>query len=188
MLFSLSGDINRPGVYELPLGTPLRVLIEEQGGGVKDGHRLKAVYPGGPSHALLGPKDIDVPMDFDSLKAAGSGLGSAGVIVYDDSACMVSKIMEFCHFFEVESCGKCPPCTMGTQYLHQILSRIENGEGKPDDLRTLEQLSGFVKGRGDCTVITGAAVCVESGLKHFHREFESHIETHRCPIESKDKG
>jgi NADH-quinone oxidoreductase subunit F len=183
MLFSLSGDIKRPGVYELPLGTPLRVLVEEYGGGVKNGRRLKAVYPGGPSHALLLPGQMDIPMDFDSLKAVGSGLGSAGVIVFDDSACMVRKIMEFSHFFEVESCGKCPPCKMGTQYLHQILERIENGEGKPDDLQTLEQLSGFVKGRGDCTVITGAAVCVEGGLKYFRREFESHIEMHRCPFE-----
>ncbi len=184
MLFSLSGDINQPGVYELPLGTPLRTLIEKYGGGIKKGRQLKAVYPGGPSHALLTAKDVDVAMDFDSLKAVGSGLGSAGVIVFDETACMVRKMMEFCHFFEVESCGKCPPCKMGTQYLHQILHRIEMGEGKPEDLKSLEQLSGFVKGRGDCTLITGASVSVESGLKYFRREFESHIEAHRCPMAS----
>ena len=184
MLFSLSGDVNRPGVYELPLGTPLRILVEECGKGIKNGHRLKAVFPGGPSFALLTEKDLDVAMDFDSLKSAGSGLGSAGVIVVDDSACMVRKVTEFCHFFEDESCGKCPPCKMGTQYLHQILERIEKGEGKPEDLKSLEQLSGFVKGRGDCTVVTGAAVLVESGLRHFRREFERHIEAHRCPAAS----
>ena len=184
MLFSLSGDVNRPGVYELPLGTSLRTLIEQCGQGVKSGHRLKAVFPGGPSFALLTEKDLDVSMDFDSLKTAGSGLGSAGVIVLDESACIVRKITEFCHFFEVECCGKCPPCKMGTQYLHQILERIERGEGKPEDLKSLEQLSGFVKGRGDCTVVTGAAVSVESGLKHFRREFERHLEEHRCPVAS----
>jgi NADH-quinone oxidoreductase subunit F len=182
MLFSLSGDINRPGVYELPLGISLRKLIEEFGGGIKDGRTLKAVYPGGPSHAFLTPKDIDVSMDFDSLKAIGSGLGSAGVIVLDDTNCMVEQTMKFCNFFRDESCGQCPPCKMGTHYLHQILEKIEKGHGKPEDLRSLQQLSGFVKGRGDCTVITGAAVAVECSLRHFPEEFESHIKAHRCTM------
>ena len=182
MVFSLSGDVNRPGVYELPMGVPLRTLIEEYGQGVRDGRRLKAVFPGGPSFALLTEKELDVPMDFDSLKTVGSGLGSAGVIVVDETGCIVRKITEFCRFFENESCGKCPPCKMGTEYLHQILDRIERGEGKPEDLKSLEQLSGFVKGRGDCTVVTGAAVSVESGLRHFREEFEKHIAEHRCSM------
>lgn len=182
MLFSLSGDVNRPGVYELPLGIPLRKLIYDFGGGIKDGRALKAVYPGGPSQAFLTPKDIDVPMDFDSLKAIGSGLGSAGVIVLDDTNCMVEHTMKFCNFFKDESCGQCPPCKMGTRYLHQILDKIEAGHGKPEDLQTLQQLSGFVKGRGDCTVITGAAVAVECSLRHFRAEFESHIKEHRCTV------
>jgi NADH-quinone oxidoreductase subunit F len=182
MIFSISGDVIRPGVYELPLGIPLRKLIYEYGGGIKDGRALKAVYPGGPSQAFLTPKDIDVPMDFDSLKAVGSGLGSAGVIVLDDTNCMVEQAMKFCNFFKDESCGQCPPCKMGTRYLHQILEKIEAGHGKPEDLQTLQQLSGFVKGRGDCTVITGAAVAVECSLRHFNDEFESHIKEHRCAM------
>lgn len=182
MLFSLSGDINHPGVYELPLGIPLRKLIYDHGGGIKDGRALKAVYPGGPSQAFLTPKDIDVPMDFDSLKSAGSGLGSAGVIVLDDTNCMVEQAMKFCNFFKDESCGQCPPCKMGTRYLHQILEKIESGHGKPEDIQTLQQLSGFVKGRGDCTVITGAAVAVECSLRHFQDEFEAHIKEHRCTM------
>ena len=182
MLFSLSGDVSRPGIYELPLGTSLRTLIEDHGGGVKEGHRLKAVYPGGPSFALLTEKEIDVAMDFDSLRAAGTGLGSAGVIVVGETACMVRKTLEFSQFFEESSCGKCPPCIMGSEYLSRIVHRIEHGEGKPEDLMSLEQLCGFVKGRGDCTVITGASVTVESGLRNFRNEFEDHIENHRCPV------
>lgn len=182
MLFSISGDVNRPGVYELSLGIPLRKLIDDFGGGIKEGRTLKAVYPGGPSHAFLTPKDIDVPMDFDSLKAIGSGLGSAGVIVLDDTNCMVEHTLKFCNFFKDESCGQCPPCKMGTRYLHQILDKIEAGHGKPEDLQTLQQLSGFVKGRGDCTVITGAAVAVECSLRHFPDEFEAHIKEHRCTL------
>ena len=182
MIFSISGDVNRPGVYELPLGTPLRKLIYDHGGGIKNGRSLKAVYPGGPSQAFLVPKDIDVAMDFDSLKAIGSGLGSAGVIVLDDTNCMVEQTMKFCGFFETESCGQCPPCKMGTHYLRQLLEKIETGQGKEEDLQSLKQLSGFVKGRGDCTVVTGAAVTVESGLRHFHEEFEAHIREHRCTM------
>ncbi len=181
MLFSLSGDIQRSGVYELPLGTPLRALIEDCGGGVQSGRRIKAVYPGGPSFAFLTEKDLDVRLDFESLRAAGSGLGSAGVIVVDDSRCMVRKTLEFSRFFEKESCGQCPPCKMGTDYLRQIVERIENGNGEPGDLQSLKQLSGFVKGRGDCTLITGAAVTVEASLRHFVSEFEDHIARHRCP-------
>lgn len=183
MLFTLSGDVNRPGVYELPLGTPLRTLIEDCGGGMKNGGRLKVAYPGGPSHAFVTAKEIDVPLDFDSLKAIGSGLGSAGVIVLDETHCMVEQAMKFCRFFEVESCGQCPPCTMGTHYLRQILEKIEAGQGKAEDLQSLQQLSGFVKGRGDCTLITGAAVTVECSLRHFPEEFEAHIREHRCTMQ-----
>ncbi len=182
MLFSISGDVNRPGVYELPLGIPLRRLIDEHGGGLRGNHELKAVYPGGPSHAFLTAKEIDVPLDFDSLRALGSGLGSAGVIVLDETNCMVEQTMKFSGFFEVESCGQCPPCKMGTHYLHQILDKIESGRGKPEDLQTLKQLSGFVKGRGDCTLITGASVTVESSLRHFMPEFEAHIREGRCTM------
>ncbi|HSG06338.1 MAG TPA: NADH-ubiquinone oxidoreductase-F iron-sulfur binding region domain-containing protein, partial [Nitrospiria bacterium] len=161
-------------------GTSLRKLVYECGGGMKDGKELKVVYPGGPSQAFLLPKDLDTPMDFDSLKGLGSGLGSAGVIALDETTCMVERTMTYCRFFEKESCGQCPPCQMGTHYLHQTLEKIETGKGKPEDIETLKQLSGFVKGRGDCTVVTSAATAVQTGLEHFSHEFEEHLKEGRC--------
>lgn len=184
MLFSISGDVNKPGVYELPFGTPLRTLVYEYGGGIKNGKALKVVYPGGPSQAFLLPKDLDTPMDFDSLRGLGSGLGSAGVVVLDETNCMVERTMIYCRFFEKESCGQCPPCTMGTHYLHQTLEKIERGDGKPGDIETLKQLSGFVKGRGDCTVVTSAAVGVQASLQHFMHEFEAHLQEGRCTLKA----
>jgi NADH-quinone oxidoreductase subunit F len=180
MLFSLSGAVKRPGVYELPLGTPLRTLIYDCGGGPPDGRTVKAVFPGGPSFSLLTPDRLDTPLDFDALRAAGSGLGSAGVVVFDDTACMVDTTRRFTEFFMTESCGQCPPCKMGTFYLHDLLRKIEAGQGTSADLDSLLQISGFVKGRGDCTVVTGAAVTVETGLRYFRNEFDSHIADHGC--------
>ena len=129
MLFSLSGAVNKPGVYELPLGTPLRYLIEECGEGIPHGRGIKAVFPGGPSFSMVGPDHLDLPMDFDSLKKAGTGLGSAGVIVVDDATCMVEETLKFSQFFEVESCGQCPPCRIGTGELASLVAKIEHGPG-----------------------------------------------------------
>ncbi|OLC41485.1 MAG: hypothetical protein AUH74_05895 [Nitrospirae bacterium 13_1_40CM_4_62_6] len=154
MLFSLSGAVNKPGIYEMPMGAPLRRLIEEFGGGVPRGRKVKAVFPGGPS-------------------LAGTGLGSAGVIVVDDVTCMVAQTLHFSNFFKVESCGQCPPCRMGTINLATLMTKIENGEGTQNDLDSLLQLCGFVKGTGYCTLVTGAAVLVQSALRLFRQEFES---------------
>ena len=183
MLFSVSGAVNRPGVYELPMGTPIRTLIFECGGGVPNGRAIKAVFPGGPSFSMLTADQLDTPMDFETLKKAGSGLGSAGVIVVDDQTCMVSVALKYGNFFKVESCGQCPPCRMGTINLADLLHKIEDGEGTEKDLATLLQVAGFVKGRGYCTVVTGASVLVESSLRHFRHEFEEHIAQHRCPYQ-----
>jgi NADH-quinone oxidoreductase subunit F len=183
MLFSLSGAVERPGVYELPMGTPIRTLIYECGGGVPNGRAVKAVFPGGPSFSILTPDQLDTPMDFESLKKAGSGLGSAGVIVIDDATCMVSIALKYGNFFKVESCGQCPPCRMGTINLAELLQKIEDGEGSGKDLASLLQLCGFVKGRGYCTLVTGASVLVESSLRHFRAEFEEHIAQQRCPYQ-----
>ena len=183
MLFSLSGAVNRPGVYELPMGTPIRTLIDECGGGVLNGRKVKAVFPGGPSFAMLTPDQLDTPMDFESLKHAGTGLGSAGVIVVDDQTCMVATALKYGNFFKVESCGQCPPCRMGTINMADLLQKIEDGDGTEKDLASLLQLCGFVKGRGYCTVVTGASVVVESSLRTFRHEFEAHVAQKRCPFQ-----
>jgi NADH-quinone oxidoreductase subunit F len=183
MLFSVSGAVVRPGVYELPMGTPIRTLIFECGGGVPDGRAVKAVFPGGPSFSMVTADQLDTPMDFETLKKAGTGLGSAGVIVVDDHTCMVGVALKYGNFFRVESCGQCPPCRMGTINLADLLQKIENGEGTEKDFATLLQLCGFVKGRGYCTVVTGASVLVESSLRLFRQEFEEHIVQKRCPYQ-----
>ena len=188
MLFSLSGAVARPGVYEMPLGTPLRQLVEGFGGGVPQGRRVKAVFPGGPAFSMVTADQLDLPMDFDSLKKAGTGLGSAGVIVVDDATCMVAQTLKFSDFFKVESCGQCPPCRMGTLNLATILTKIEQGEGTQKDLDSLLQLCGFVKGTGYCTLVTGAAVLVQSAVKLFRQEFEEHLSLKRCPYKAVPAG
>ena len=188
MLFSLSGAVNKPGIYEMPMGAPLRRLIEEFGGGVPRGRKVKAVFPGGPSFAMVTADQLDLPMDFESLKKAGTGLGSAGVIVVDDVTCMVAQTLHFSNFFKVESCGQCPPCRMGTINLATLMTKIENGEGTQNDLDSLLQLCGFVKGTGYCTLVTGAAVLVQSALRLFRQEFEEHLTLKRCPYKPAPAG
>src|SRR5262245_43651063 len=181
MMFSLSGAVNRPGVYEMPMGVTIRELIETCGGGVPGGRKIKAVFPGGPAFSMVTADQLDLPMDFDSLKRAGTGLGSAGVIVVDEATCMVRQTLKFSNFFKGESCGQCPPCRMGTINLAALMTRIEAGEGSQKDLDSLLQLCGFVKGTGYCTLVTGASVLVQSSVKLFRHEFEEHIRLQRCP-------
>lgn len=188
MLFSLSGAVVTPGVYELPLGTPLRHLIEDCGGGVPGGRKVKAVFPGGPSFSMITADQLDLPLDFDSLKKAGTGLGSAGVIVVDDATCMVAQTLKFSEFFKLESCGQCPPCRMGTINLATLMTKVEQGEGTQKDLDSLLQLCGFVKGTGYCTLVTGAAVLVQSSLRLFRHEFDEHIVLKRCPYQRAAAG
>ncbi len=183
MLFSLSGAVNRPGVYEMPMGTTIRRLIEECGGGVPGERKVKAVFPGGPAFSMVTADQLDLPMDFDSLKKAGTGLGSAGVIVVDDTTCMVAQTLKFSNFFKTESCGQCPPCRMGTINLATLVEKVERGEGTQKDLDSLLQLCGFVKGTGYCTLVTGAAVLVQSSLRLFRHEYEEHIRLRRCPYQ-----
>jgi NADH-quinone oxidoreductase subunit F len=184
MMFSLSGAVNRPGVYEMPMGVSVRDLIDQCGGGVADGRKIKAVFPGGPAFSMITADQLDLPMDFDSLKKAGTGLGSAGVIVVDDATCMVAQTLKFSNFFKAESCGQCPPCRMGTINLATLMTKIEQGEGTQKDLDSLLQLCGFVKGTGYCTLVTGAAVLVQSSIKLFRDEFEEHIRLQRCPYQA----
>ena len=184
MLFSLSGAVQRPGVYELPLGTPLRYLIEECGGGVPNGRKIKAVFPGGPSFSMVKSDALDLAMDFDSLKQAGTGLGSAGVIVVDDATCMVQQTLKLASFFREESCRQCPPCYIGTENLEELVKKVEDGQGSQEDLDRMKQICGYIKGTGFCTLVTGASVLVQNSLRLFGHEFQEHISAHACPYKS----
>ncbi|MCC6140108.1 MAG: NADH-quinone oxidoreductase subunit NuoF [Nitrospira sp.] len=182
MMFSLSGSVNRPGVYEMPMGVTIRELIEKCGGGVVGGRQIKAVFPGGPAFSMVTADQLDLQMDFDSLKKAGTGLGSAGTIVIDDATCMVAATLKYSNFFKSESCGQCPPCRMGTNNIATLMTKIEEGQGTQKDMDSLLQLCGFVKGTGYCTLVTGAAVLVQSSVKLFRQEYEEHLRLHRCPF------
>jgi NADH-quinone oxidoreductase subunit F len=186
MLFTLSGDVERPGVYELELGTPLRTLLCDCGGGVKDGRPLKAIFPGGPSHALVTEKQLDVPLDFDSLKAIGSSLGTAGVTVYSDRTCMVSVALRYAAFYAEGSCRQCPPCYMGTAHIRDLLQAIEEGRGTGKEIARIKQICNLIRGRGYCDLINSAVRSVESVLHHFTPEFEAHTSQRRCPFKPAD--
>jgi len=183
-IFSLSGNINRPGNYEVDLGTPLSYVINELGGGVPDGHRLKAIIPGGSSTPLLMPEQIDTPLDFESVAAAGSMLGSGAIIVIDDRACMVWVAMKLINFYHHESCGKCTPCREGTAWLRQLINRIENGNGQKGDVDLILDICGNILGRTICPLGDAAVMPVESIIKHFRDEFEYHIEHKTCLVKT----
>lgn len=182
MIFTLSGNVNRPGLYERPLGISLRYLIEDCGGGVKDGAQLKAVFPGGPSTSLLPADQVDVPLDFDALRAAGSALGTGAVIVMSEKTCMLRAAIEYTRFFAVESCGQCPPCKLGTVHLAEILEKIEAGKGDKKDIGQVQQVCDMIKGRGQCFLLTASAIAVESIFQHFHHEFDEHVKAGVCPF------
>jgi NADH-quinone oxidoreductase subunit F len=197
MIFSLTGDVKRRGLYELPLGTSLRELIEQYGGGPagSEGNnnplhdfsytpKIKAVFPGGPSNTVLPADQIDIPLDFDALKTAGSSLGTGAVIVLSEKSCMVKTAATYAGFFAKESCGQCPPCHLGLAHLTRILQKIDAGEGSENDIEEASQLCGMIKGRGYCYLLTGAVLAVESILLHFRNEFFAHIRESKCPFVS----
>ncbi len=180
-IYCLSGQVKKPGNYELPLGVPMRTLIydEAYGGGILGDHQLKAVIPGGSSTFILGADKIDTPMDYESIAAAGSMLGSGGVIVINDQTCIVGAILRMVEFYQEESCGKCTPCREGTFWLVQILERIEHGHGKMKDIDLLLDICGNISGKSFCPLGDAATSCITSGIKLFRAEFEHHI-THGC--------
>ena len=181
-LFSVSGHVNKPGNFEVPMGTPFRKLLE-MAGGVRNGHKLKAVIPGGSSMPVLpGEIMMDVNMDYDSLQKAGSYLGSGAVIVMDDTTCMVRALERLSYFYFEESCGQCTPCREGTGWLYRIVHRIEHGQGKPEDLDLLLELCDNIAGRTICALGDAAAWPVQGMLKHYRNEFEYHIEHRRCLV------
>jgi NADH-quinone oxidoreductase subunit F len=182
-LYCVSGHVKRPGVYEAPLGIPLRELIDDRAGGMLRPDRpLKAVVPGGSSMRILPAARCDVLMDFDSLVAAGSMLGSAGVIVMDAGACIVGALLNLARFYAHESCGQCTPCREGTGWFVKILKRLEAGEGRPGDTELLESVAGRVEGNTICPFGEAIAWPVQSYVKEFRQEFEDHIARRACPM------
>ena len=184
-LFCVSGHVVRPGVYEASVSITLRELIENAAGGVRDGNKLKAVIPGGISAKILTADEIDIAMDFDSLMAAGSMAGSGGVIVMDETTCMVQVLESAARFFADESCGQCSPCREGTGWVHRILRRIVEGRGSIQDLDDLIAIAGDMEGNTICVFADAAAWPVQSYIKKFRHEFEEHIRTGRS---AKQKG
>ncbi|MBU1223420.1 MAG: NADH-quinone oxidoreductase subunit NuoF [Gammaproteobacteria bacterium] len=181
-LFSVSGHVNKPGNFEVPLGTPFSELLE-MAGGVRSGHKLKAVIPGGSSAPVL-PADVmmDCTMDFDCIAKAGSMLGSGAVIVMDETVCMVRALERLSYFYFEESCGQCTPCREGTGWMYRIIHRIEHGEGRPEDLELLNSVAGRIGGHTICALGDAAAMPVQSFLKHFGDEFAYHVEHRKCMV------
>ncbi len=184
-LFSISGHVNRPGNYEIPLGTPFAALLE-MAGGMRGGKKLKAVIPGGSSAPVLaGEIMMDLTMDYDSIAKAGSMLGSGAVIVMNEDICMVKALERLAYFYHEESCGQCTPCREGTGWLYRVIHRIENGLGRPGDLELLDSVGNNMAGRTICALADAAVFPVRSFTKHFRNEFEYHIEHKKCLVNHK---
>ena len=181
-IFSVSGDVARPGNYEVPLGTPFPQLLE-MAGGMRGGKKLKAVIPGGSSMPVL-PAEIMMAtdMDYDSVAKAGSMLGSGAVIVMDETRCMVKSLLRLSYFYYEESCGQCTPCREGTGWLYRMVDRIEHGKGRPEDLDLLDNVASNIQGRTICALGDAAAMPVRAFLKHYRDEFAYHIEHKRCLV------
>jgi NADH-quinone oxidoreductase subunit F len=181
-LYCVSGHVKKPGVFEASMHVTLRELIDGYAGGVREGRTLKAVIPGGSSVPILMPDQLDTPASFDAIQKAGSLLGSAAIVVLDDTTCMVWLAENLLHFYRHESCGKCTPCREGTDWLYKILQRIERGEGQMEDLDLLSSIAGNVAGKTLCAFGDAAVTPVQTTLKYFRQEYEAHIKEGRCTL------
>ncbi len=182
-LFSVSGHIKKPGVYEVDMGYPFKKFLQEDCGGVPNGKKLKGVIPGGASMPVLRPDELDgITMDYESFQAAGTLLGSGGVIVMDESTCMVRAAWNISRFFEHESCGQCSPCREGCHWMEKIFRRIERGEGKTGDLDLILSVSGNIAGNTICPFGDAAAMPAAAFIKKYRDEFEEHIARKRCTV------
>ena len=179
--FALTGNVVNTGLIEVPMGTTLREIIFDIGGGIRDGKKFKAVQIGGPSGGCLTEEHLDMPLDFDSLKKVGAIIGSGGLVVMDEDTCMVEVARFFMNFTQNESCGKCTPCREGTKRMLEILERIVDGQGKPGDIELLEELADTISSTALCGLGKTAAGPVVSTLKYFRHEYEAHIYDKRCP-------
>ena len=180
-VFALGGNITNVGLVEVPMGTTLREIVYDIGGGIPEGKKFKAAQMGGPSGGCVPAKYLDVPIDYDSLNEIGAMMGSGGLIVMDDSKCMVDIAKFFLEFTVDESCGKCPPCRIGTKRMLEILTRITEGKGKDGDIEKLERLASNIKKASLCGLGQTAPNPVLSTLKYFRDEYEAHIYHKKCP-------
>ncbi len=182
-LCGISGHVNKPGVYEVPFGITARTILEDYAGGVWKGRELKAWFPGGSSTGLVPASFIDTAMDHDSIKGIGSMFGTAAMIMLDETACVVRSSHVIARFYDHESCGQCSQCREGTQWLSQIFERIEAGQGRPQDVELLVELShGMTPGKTICALSDAAAIPTLSVVKHFRAEIEAHVEHAGCPL------
>ena len=181
-IFSISGDVTNPGNYEIPLGTPFATLLE-LAGGMRDGKKIKAVIPGGSSVPVVrGDVMMATDMDYDSVAKAGSMLGSGAVIVMDETRCMVKSLLRLSYFYYEESCGQCTPCREGTGWLYRMVQRIENGQGRPEDIDMLNSIADNIQGRTICALGDAAAMPVRAMIQQFREEFIHHIEHKQCLV------
>jgi len=180
-VFALAGKIVNTGLIEVPMGTPLRTIIHEIGEGIPDGHRFKAVQTGGPSGGCIPADYLDTPVDYESLTAMGSIMGSGGMIVMDEYSCMVDVARYFMEFCMSESCGKCLPCRVGTREMYELLSRIVQGRASMGDMEMLEELCETVKATSLCGLGQSAPNPVLSTVRYFKDEYLAHITDHVCP-------
>ncbi len=181
-IYGVSGRVKRPGAWELPMGTPIREILEEHAGGMLDGYKFRALLPGGASTDFLVEEHLDVPMDFDAVQKAGSRMGTGTMIILDDRRCPVAMIHNLERFFAHESCGWCTPCRDGLPWVTRVLEAIEQGRGEPGDIETLEKHGRFLWiGYTFCALAPGAMEPLRSGLKYFRDDFERHIREQRCP-------
>ena len=185
MLYCLSGHINKPGMYELPMGIPLKDLIYDIGGGILDGKKLKAVIPGGTSMPIFTAEEaVKVNMDFDSVRAAGSLMGTAGVMVMHEDTCMVDALKTIAHFYHHESCGQCTPCREGTGWIEKLLTELEAGRGSEADLDKLIDIAVNMEGNTVCVLADSLSMPVKSFVPKFKQEFVDHVRLKRCPFKN----
>lgn len=181
MIFSLNDDVNRPGVYELPFGTPLRYLIEECGGGMKGGKRIKAIMPAAPSSAFLPLDKIDTPLDHNSMREAGAALGCGVVKLVSEDSCIVEELVKIADFFAAESCGQCPACRMETSTLAMMIKKVQAGQGGQPIIEQFGKILAFNKGKGFCNLIAMPGPPIESAIKLFPADFQAHLNGGKCP-------
>ncbi|MBI3799839.1 MAG: NADH-quinone oxidoreductase subunit NuoF [Deltaproteobacteria bacterium] len=181
-IYCVSGHVEKPGLYELPMGMPLRAVIYDYAGGIRGGKKLKAVMPAGSSFPVLRPDEIDVNMDFDSMRKINAFLGTAGIIVMDEDTCMVRALEIVDRFYHHESCGQCSPCREGTGWLHKLLVRLEEGNGQAEDIDLMNKISDNMMGNTVCVLADAAAMPTQSYISKFRDEFLAHVTLGRCPL------
>jgi NADH-quinone oxidoreductase subunit F len=182
-LYCMSGHLNRPGVYEAPFTVTLRQLIYDFAGGIRNGHQFKTLIPGGASFQWFTEDQLDTVMGFDEVRAAGSNLGSAGIMVMDETTCVVDAALNLVHFFAHESCGKCTPCREGTRWLEQIIWRIEHGQGRPGEVDQLLDITDNMDGKCFCLLGESAIVPVRSSIALFREEWDYHVTHKKCMVD-----